>query len=325
MNARNGRRSGWWLVVLLVGWVGWVEAADPPYAPKPVPVLQAVPLPHHEVSFQHDGVELCRLHHAPDQNRPFLFPIRGPSGRSLTRMGHPHDPVTHSHHNSVWISHADVDGLSFWDDQGRGRIVHRRVERLEDGSDAASVLTASDWLSTSNGVVVLAERRWTTVLALPGGEWELRIELELAASGKAVTLGKTPFGPMAVRMAKTLGVHDGGGRMRNSEGGLNEAGCFWKPARWVDYSGPITATATEGIALFDHPANPNHPNPFHVRDDGWMGVSVSHAGPLVIVPGRPLRLRYGLWVHAGMPEPERIEARWKAFADQPLPGLSGAR
>ena len=67
----------------------------------------------------------------------------GPSGRSLTRMGHPHDPVTHSHHNSVWVSHHDVNGESFWDDRGPGRIVHRRVIRYDDGDDAASLVAST--------------------------------------------------------------------------------------------------------------------------------------------------------------------------------------
>ena len=71
-----------------------------------------------------------------------------------------------------------------------------------------------------------------------------------------MTLGKTPFGPIGVRMAKTIGVTDGGGRILNSAGQRNEAEAFRKPARWVDYSGPITNEQTAGITLMDHPANP---------------------------------------------------------------------
>ena len=44
---------------------------------------------------------------------------------------------------------------------------------------------------------------------------------------------------MSVRMAKTIGVIDGGGRILNSEGQLNEKEVFRKPARWVDYSGAV--------------------------------------------------------------------------------------
>jgi hypothetical protein len=65
--------------------------------------------------------------------------------------------------------------------------------------------------------------------------------------GGAVTLGQTPFGLLGVRMAKSIGVADGGGRILNSEGGVNEVGCFRKAARWVDYSGPVTADVDEGI------------------------------------------------------------------------------
>ena len=82
----------------------------------------------------------------------------------------------------------------------------------------------------------------------------------------------------------------------------------------VDYSGPITLTAAGGIALLDHPSNPNHPAAFHVRDDGWMGASLTLDEPITIRPGTPLRLRYGLYVHGGVPRPEAIEARWKPFS-----------
>jgi hypothetical protein len=129
-----------------------------------------------------------------------------------------------------------------------------------------------------------------------------------------VTLGKSNFGMLGVRMAKTIGVHDGGGTIRNSVGGVNEAGVHEKAARWCDYSGPITREANEGITLLDHPANPNHPTVFHVRDDGWMGAALTFAGPRTIEPGQPLKLRYGLWVHAGVPSAERIDDQFAQFA-----------
>ncbi|MGH9162912.1 MAG: DUF6807 family protein, partial [Vicinamibacteraceae bacterium] len=65
---------------------------------KPIPRVQAVPLPYHQVSFQRDGREIARYHFGPDLIRPFVYPIVGPSGHGLTRMGHPGNPDTHSHH-----------------------------------------------------------------------------------------------------------------------------------------------------------------------------------------------------------------------------------
>jgi len=143
----------------------------------------------------------------------------------------------------------------------------------------------------------------------------LIIDLELSTGKEPVAFGKTPFGLIGVRMAKTIGVNDGGGTIRNSEGGMNEAGCFWKPARWVDYSGPITAKAIEGIMLMDHPKNPGYPSVFHVRNDGWMGICFSFDGARVIEPKLPLRLRYGLYVHAGSPPAEELQGKWRFFSE----------
>jgi len=292
---------------------------------QPVPRVQVIPLPDDQASIQVDGAEVTRYHFGGELRRTFLFPVIGPSGRSLTRMGHPHDPVGHSHHNSVWISHHFVDGESFWNDQGTGRIVHRRIVRYDDGDGAASILAENDWVRSGDRVL-LRERRGMTVRPLEGGEWLLLLDVQLAAPGEApVVLGQTEFGPIGVRTAKSIGVLDGGGLIRNSEGQVNEQGpngVFHRPARWVDYSGPIAPGAAEGITLLDHPANPSHPPRFHVRGDGWMGASPNRDGPITIAPGAPLRLRYGLYIHRGVPEPSALDARWKAFADEavePLP------
>ncbi|MEO6786943.1 MAG: DUF6807 family protein, partial [Chthoniobacteraceae bacterium] len=177
---------------------------------------------------------------------------------------------------------------------------------------------------------------------LAGKEWLLLLDLQLEARTADVPLGQTSFGMLGVRMAKTIGVIDGGGTIRNSEGGVDEAGCFRKPARWMDYSGPIakaeggskkdevgeskpqgatsdfiphpSSFVTEGITLLDHPQNPNSPVPFHCRNDGWMGAALTFAAPLIVKKGEPMRLRYALWIHSGMPEPAKIEEQWKAFA-----------
>jgi len=293
-----------------------LSAAEAPALPgaKPVPRMQAVPLPHDQVSFERDGVEIARYHFGPDLRRPFVFPILGPLGRPLTRMGHPHDPITHSHHNSVWISHADVDGVPFWPDQKAGQITVDRIEELGDGAEAAFLITQGTWRRPEGGGALLRERRRVLAKLLPEKEWLLAIDLQLFADGKAVTLGKTPFGMIGVRMAKTIGVTDGGGTIRNSEGGVDESGVFWKRARWVDYSGPIATGVAEGVTLLDHPSNPNHPTVFHVRDDGWMGASLTFDGPRVVEPGKPLRLCYGLYVHGGLPSREALEGRWKEFS-----------
>lgn len=319
-----------------------VPAAETPLPDaKPVPDMQVLPLPYNQAAFEYQGRELTRYHFGDQLRRPFWYPIVGPAGRSLTRMNMPgdpgrsltqavqpqdpnapEDPLGHSHQTSLWISHKDVNGIDFWRDGGpiAGQIVHQTSrEGLQyDDGPAASLLTLNHW-NDPQGKTLMIERRRATVAPGEGDSWWMTIDLEFEAPpGGRVTLGKTPFGPIGVRMAKTIGVTDGGGRILNSAGQRNEAEAFRKPARWADYSGPITRQHAAGITLMDHPANLNHPSPFHVRDNGWMGISLTLENPVVITAEKPLRLRYGLWIHPDVPDLGTLDDHWQAFARSEL-------
>lgn len=290
---------------------------------QPVPDVQVLPLPYDQASFRHNDRELTCYHFGAGLNRPFWYPIMGEAGRSLTRMGHPHDPVSHSHHNSVWITHKDVGGVSFWEDRNPkgGRIVQQTAEQFDDGKAAAAMISTSAWLSPE-GKPRLLDRRRAEVAYVSDGDWTLSIDLELRAPGKEpVVLGATPFGILGVRLTKPIGVNDGGGRLMNSEGKQGEPEIFRKPARWVDYSGAITNQHTAGITLMDHPDNPHHPTPFHVRSDGWMCASITCNEALTIEPEKPVRLRYRLWVHSGVPTLEAIGRQWQTFSQAPAAEL----
>jgi len=309
----------------------------------PVPPLQVYPQPYDQAAFVFvpNQMELVRFHFGPTLFRPFLHPVRSPSGWELTRMGHPHDPVSHSHHNSVWMSHADVNKSDFWSDRTQARIICRRVVEYgelpgtpdQDGSPPTAWLRAEiEWVS-EQGIPLLKEQRSITLRLLDRGEkaWvEPRSAISngylviidsvfTPATEAPVTFGETPFGLIGVRMTKTIGVRDGGGRLLNSEGGINEKAVFRLPARWMDYSGPVTVEKQAGIALFDHPGNPGFPNPFHVRDDGWMGICLTFNGPMTLEKGSTLRLRYGLWCHDDVPKPEDIERVFGVFTQLSLP------
>ena len=323
-----------------------VRSAETPLPDaRPVPDMQVLPLPYDQATFEHLGRELTRYHFGLQLRRPFWYPIVGPAARSLTRMNMPGDPARsvtpdrqpknpnspgdprgHSHQTSVWISHKNVNGIDFWRDGGpiAGQIVHQtRREGLQyqDGPPAASLLSMNHW-NDPRGKTLMIERRRTTVAPDEGGSWWMTIDLHFGAPpGGRVILGKTAFGPIGVRMAKTIGVTDGGGRILNSAGQRNEAQAFRKPARWVDYSGPITNEQTAGITLMDHPANPNHPAPFHVRDNGWMGICLTLDGPLTITPDKPVRLRYGLWVHPAVPDAQKLDRQWQTFASSELASM----
>jgi hypothetical protein len=304
-------------------------AEDPPAGmkPQPIPAIQILPLPYDQVSVELSnrdrrrgaaapaGQEITRYHFGQQLRRPFLYPLSFPSSASLTRMGHPHDANGHSHHNSLWISHHDVNGVGFWNDQSKGLIQHKRVSRFEDANDLALIEVENQWVDEAGKKIMDETRAMRFLRRQHPSEWILIIDLDLkpgADAKEGVTFGKTPFGIVGIRMAKTIGVHDGGGRILNSEGAINEPEVHWKPARWVDYSGPWGA-GFAGITLFNHPQNPSHPTHFHVRDDGWMGACLNYEDALKIEPGKSLKLRYGFWIHSGAPDKTAIDRAGDEF------------
>lgn len=296
---------------------------------KPVPHVQAVPLPDSEVSFQLDGRELTRFHFAPALKRPFWYPMQTTLAPSVVRIGHPHDAQSHRHHYGVWITHAAVSGVNFWSDErgkGSGSIVHKQVLGLWDGDDAASMMTLNHWISDEDQRVVLIEKRSMEVRPLQGASsWLLIVDSDFTApKGQTATFESSAFGLMSARMAKSIGVHDGGGRILNSEGQVNEKEIFHKPARWCDYSGRLTndEKGFAGITLFNHSGNPMQPTPYHVRDDGWMCASLSFEHPVEVSDEKPLHVRHCLWVHEGVPGAQACEEIGRLFEAQALTDMN---
>ncbi|MCC9608196.1 PmoA family protein [Blastopirellula sp. JC732] len=290
-----------------------LRAEEPPLRPKPIPRVQIIPLPYDQASVQVAGREITRFHFGRDLHRPFLYPVISPAGNRLTRMGHPHDPNGHSHHNSIWISHHDVSGVDFWGDAGKGRIQCMKINRYEDGDDHATIEIVANWIDSSNGATLLTETRTMTFYPLEENEWLLDLKSVLTAQQPEVTLGDTPFGLVGVRMAKTIGVKDGGGRILNSAGERDEKEAFRKRANWVDYSGAAARDELAGITLMSAADNADPTAPFHVRDDGWMGACFSHERPQTLKKGESVTARYGIYIHKDVLSQTEIAAQYDKF------------
>lgn len=298
-----------------------------------MPRVQVIPLPDHQASFRIEGRELTRFRFDPTGKRPYWYPVHTTQGPSLIRMGHPHDPVGHRHHYGVWLTHNAVSGVNFWDDEPdngkdkvRGSIRHQKVLGYWDSDESASMMTLNHWVAERDNRVLLIEKRYMEVRPAPDAtSWWLLVDCEFTApKGQTATFEPSGFGLMSARMAKTIGVNDGGGRILNSEGQVNEAEVFRNPAKWCDYSGRLTNSAGgfAGITLMNHQGNPSHPTAYHVRNDGWMCSCLSLQRPVEVGDAAPLRVRWGLWVHEGVPDREKCEAMWREFSALPLPDMN---
>jgi hypothetical protein len=284
-----------------------------PTAKEAFPRVQVVPMPDDQASFQYDGIELLRYHYPSRYIRPYWFPLLGPAGRPITRITHPRDPNSHSHHKSIWVSHNSVNGIEFWSDRSPGRIVHDTILAYEDGPESATMVVRNRWVD-ANGKRLLTEIRSTRLIPLAGGEAAVDIGLTFQATDGPVTFGQTPFGFLGARVAKTMDVNDGGGVLRNSEGAVGEENILWKRARWCDTSGPIAPGVENGLTFMDHPSNPRHPTYFHVRSDGWMGAAFCYETTATLAVNESLNLKYRMYGHRGGMSPEKIEREWRKFA-----------
>lgn len=280
------------------------------------PRCQVVPLPDHQVSFRIDQVERLRWHYGPSYPRPFFFPLMGPSGAVLTRMGHPGAP-DHDHHRSIWFAHAKVLGVDFWSDRTTARIRQKQWLCYQDSDHEAAMAVRLGWYDGHDPKELLEQELVAGVRPGPDGETFLDLQATFRPTAETLEFGKSNFGFLAVRMAKELSAHFGGGVITNSEGAVGEPAIFGKPARWLDYSGPVPKGGIEGITYFDHPTNPGHPVSWHVREDGWMGAAVCLNDAVPTTRKQPLVLRYLLHAHRGAIAVDRAKAIANEFANWP--------
>lgn len=285
---------------------------------------EIIPLPEHRVSFRIDGVEKLQWHTGSSYPRPFLYPFAGPSGESLTRMGHP-GAQNHDHHRSIWFAHHSVNGVDFWSDSSKAIIRQKFWYRYRDGDQEAVMASCLGWFDPQ-GVERMEQDLVVALIPLADNEHAVEIQLTLRP-GKglsSVKLDKTNFGLLAVRVAASLSTYFGGGQLSDSEGRMGEPQIFGNQARWMDYSGPITVgtgseriVVTEGITYHDHPSNPRYPTPWHVREDGWMGASYGMESEQQITSNEPLTLRYLLHAHSDEYDSAKAEQVHSAFSSRP--------
>ncbi|MDM4017267.1 DUF6807 domain-containing protein [Roseiconus lacunae] len=300
--------------------LAWCQSSA---TPDRVATHQILPVSQQAFEFQHLGQTKAVWHASQTTIRPYLFPLIGPSGQSVTRMGHPGAP-DHDHHRSVWFAHHSVDGMSYWSENGGTRIQQKQWYAIEDGAEACRLATNLEWIAT-DGTPHVNQDLIIELIAGKDNEFWIDVQTEFrAAEGReTVTFDQSNFGIFAVRVSKQLSQVFGGGTLTSDTGDTGEPALFEKPHRWVDYSGNTTVyhenqsdSVPEGITYFDHPTNPGFPNRWHVRKDGWMCASPTMTAPIIIDSDSSLQLRYRLSIHRGGYDPNRAAATFKDFAAQ---------
>jgi len=274
------------------------------------------------------GRAFTTYHYGPEWARPFLYPLIGPYGLSMTRrLARPEDKdMDHHHHRSFWVAYGDVNGVDNWSEmEGHGMTRHREFLGLEEGPVFGRICALGDWVS-SEGRKVLEEVRDIRIYALPEDRRLVDMTVELKATEGDVTLGDTKEGGIASLRVRPSMEARNGGRIENSYGAIGEREAWGRRASWCDYSGPVEGRWV-GMALMDHPEGFRYPTYWHVRDYGLMtanpfGLSYfyndpNRRGDYTLRSGESIRFRYRLYIHVGDVREGRVAEKYHDFVNPP--------
>jgi hypothetical protein len=148
------------------------------------------------------------------------------------------------------------------------------------------------------------------------------LDVDFTLTAKQPThFADTKEGFFAIRIADSM-TEKKGGVMTNSEGAQTEKNVWGKPAKWVDYDGPVDGKKI-GIAMFDHPGNLRHPERWHARAYGLFAVNpfglkdfergTTEKGGYDMKAGDKLRFRYRVVIHPGDLSKQDIENLYQAY------------
>ena len=231
--------------------------------------------------------------------KPFASPVYGPNGTVMTRsIAKPGEKkIDHAHHKGIWVAVDEVNDIKFWAEKGKIENVSAKV--LKAKGNPAQLQLVNHWLG-EDGKPILEES--TTISIFANGL--MAYDIHFKALNNPVTFGDTKEGLLGFRMVDSMKESETG-HVVNSEGQKGTREAWGKTAHWVDYSGMIEGK-TLGVALFDNPEN-FRPSRYHVRNYGLFSISPfgeqayakQGAKPVTLKPGETLRLRYGIYIHAG--------------------------
>lgn len=251
------------------------------------------------------------LHNGPEWAKPFLAPVHAPGGAIVTRTIGDKDDKDHPHHKGIWFSVDEVNEVKFWAEAGK--ILNVKTEAIE--GDPLQIKLKNHWLGKDELPIVVET---TTISIFPSRL--IIYDAMFTAGTEKVTFDDTKEGLFGVRVATTM-REKVGGVVVNAEGKKGTKECWGQPSKWVDYTGPVDGKLY-GVAIMDDPAN-FRPSRYHVRDYGLFSVSPfgegayqndkSKALPVVLEPGKSLKLKYGLYVHAGDAAEGKVADAYEQF------------
>ena len=277
------------------------------------------------------GGKILTVYRADLPEKPYFYPLIGPSGDFYTRAFPMERDVAgedrdHNHQRSFWFTHGSVNGFDFWasdplnkPNAAFGSIKETAREVVASGGGLGVLRTTDDWLGHDGKKVCEDER--VVKFYLTSTVRVIDFDITLKATAGPVTFGDTKEGTFGLRLASSMDVNKkSGGKITNAEG-LNDDAAWGKASPWVDYVGPVNGK-TVGVAILNHPESFRYPTTWHVRTYGlfaanpfgWHDFGLQKSGEHVVPAGGSIHFGYRVLLHEGDTPSAHIADAFKAYA-----------
>lgn len=261
-------------------------------------------------------------------NKPYFFPLIGPTGELYTRSYPmtvlPEEDHDHPHQRSCWFTFGKVNGVDFWSEGNRfGTIKETGRTLVVAGPIVGRMTTTNDWRAADDRRFCVDER--TVTFYRTKTARIIDFDFRIVASDGPVTFGDTKEGMFGIRVASSMDVNrKRGGRITNAEG-LTDEKAWGKPSPWVDYVGPVKDKVV-GIAVINHPQSFRYPTTWHVRTYGlfaanpfgWHDFGRPERGDYTIPSGQSIAFSYRVVLHEGDTKSANVASLAAAFTRPPV-------
>ncbi|MEM1295225.1 MAG: PmoA family protein [Verrucomicrobiota bacterium] len=292
-----------------------------------------------------DGALFTKYHFGEGTNKPYFWPVIGPSGKEMTRA-YPMKDVEgekqdHPHHRSFWFGHQKLNGYDTWHEKmtleeryakkkpdelekrlkGLGSTVHTAVKKAESEGSSAVLVVSNDYRDNAGALMMTDVRTFQFSTDKETGARVVDATLEFTGGPEGVEIGDAKDSGFNVRVAHSMCVEaKQGGTIVNSLG--DRDGDAWgKRAEWCDFNGPVDGSHV-GIAILDHPSNMRHPTPWHVRGYGLFtanpfgmsSVAKLEDGTFELKADDSFALRYRVLFHDGDEKAAKVAEAYAEFS-----------
>ena len=276
-----------------------------------------------KVDVQIDGAPFTSYVYDGQTPKPFLYPNRTKSGKTVTR-GFPFEPrpferVDHPHHVGLWLNYGDVNGLDFWNNSYAvpeaekhkyGTIYHKEVFGTDEEAGTFSIKAL--WRSPSGND--LLEETTSFVFSEEGDTRIIDRTTKLKAL-EDVYFKDNKEGMLAIRVARELELpadkpaeytdaegnitkvkvlnNDGVEGNYYASGGSTGEQVWGTRNKWVKLEGNMDGE-TVSVTMMDHAENVGYPTYWHAR--GYGLFAANPLGQAVFSDGREtldLKLKQG--------------------------------